>query len=503
MLRLEEIHKSFGSIAVLKGINLAVQAGEVLGLIGENGAGKSTLMNILGGVLPPTGGQMYFLDAPFQPKSPREAFDQGIAFIHQELNLFPNLSIGENLFIGNLPQSLGLWGSFISKRKIEEKARKILRQVGLDCSPQTLLGELTTAQKQLVEIAKALGSNPRLIIFDEPTTALSQHERNRLFQLIDGLKEAKIGVIYISHQLGEVLQISDRIAILRDGELVSKGPKQAYTKTQMVQNMVGRDLDQYYPARMSEPGQTICLDVQNLTGPNCKGISFTLREGEVLGFYGLVGAGRTEMARTIFGLDKSDAGTIKWYGQVVHKLNPRTWIERGLAMLTENRREEGLLLTKSILQNIRLASLPKYFRKWSGAVNYPAVNKASEEQARATRIKFNNLDQQEVRTLSGGNQQKVVLSKWLLTSPKVLILDEPTKGIDIGAKKEIYLLINELVASGGAIIIISSELEELLGMCDRILVMNSNALKEEFHKGNWDSSAILEAALPTPISTQA
>lgn len=494
ILRLEDIHKSFGPVEVLRGISLQLHKGEVLGLVGENGAGKSTLMNILGGLFPPSAGALFFNRAAYQPQSARDAQEAGIAFIHQELNLFPNLSIAENLFISDLPRQGGIFRSLLSHRRLFERTRAALEAVGLDLPPGALVGKLSTAQQQLVEIAKAMARAPRLIIFDEPTTALSRHEAEGLFALIDRLRRQGIAMVYISHNLEDVLALSDHLAVLRDGALVSTGPADRYDKETLVRQLVGRDLEQYFPERAGRAGAAPCLEVQGLSSHAVRDISFELRQGEILGFYGLIGAGRSELVRALYGLDETLAGTICWQGQPVPP-RPAGWIRRGVVLLTEDRREEGLLLSKNIRQNVQLAALPRFASRLLGKLDYPAIRAAVGRQTAATRVKYHDLEKQPVSQLSGGNQQKVVLSKWLLTDPQLLILDEPTKGIDIGAKEEIYHLINELADRGAGVLLISSEIEELLGLCDRILVMRNGRLSGAFERALFERQAILEAAL--------
>jgi len=495
ILRLENIGKAFGPVEVLRGISLQLQKGQVLGLVGENGAGKSTLMNVLGGIFPPSSGTMFFNRAVHAPESARDAQEAGIAFIHQELNLFPNLSIAENLFISDMPRQDGFFRALISRRRLLDQTRTALQEVGLDLLPQTLVGELSKARRQLVEIAKALVRAPRLIIFDEPTTALSRHEAERLFALIRQLQESGIAMIYISHHLEDVLAISDHIAVLRDGLLVSTGPAARYDKETLVRQMVGRELEQYFPERSGKPGHAACLEVRNLSSDAVQDISFTLQEGEILGFYGLIGAGRSELVRALYGLEAVHSGTVRWQDRPVDRLRPADWIRRGAVLLTEDRREEGLLLSKSITKNVQLAALPAYSSRPFGQLDYPVLREAAHRQTTATRVKYHDLKAQPVAQLSGGNQQKVVLSKWLLTDPKLLILDEPTKGIDIGAKEEIYQLINELADRGAGVLLISSEIEELLGLCDRILVLRNGRISGTFERLQFRRAAILEAAL--------
>ena len=497
LLKCHDIHKSFGEVTVLKDISLALAKGQILGLVGENGAGKSTLMNILSGLIPPTQGTLTLDGQPFRPASPRAAQEAGIAFIHQELNLFPNLSVAENLLLQHLPQKKWLGLRFLNRKKAATQARQLLDQVGLDVAPDTPVERLGPAQQQLVEVAKALGSQPRIIIFDEPTTSLTRHEVQNLFRLIQRLQSEGMAMIYISHNLEDVMHLADTIAVLRDGALVEQYPQRsAYQRSAIVSKMVGRSVDQLFPERSPRVPQEPLLRVEHLrAGQRVRDVSFVVKKGEVLGFYGLVGAGRSETIRMIYGLDDYESGDIYWKDQPLSSATPRRWIEEGVGFLTEDRREEGLLLAQSIEKNVRLASLPKFVGGLFHTLNFSAARTAAAQQAQATRIKHHNLTHQPVTTLSGGNQQKVVLSKWLMTQPELLILDEPTKGIDIGAKHEIYVLIHRLVDEGAGVLLISSEIEELMGMCDRILVMSQGQITAEYARDAFDRSAILEAAL--------
>ena len=502
LLECNDIHKSFGEVAVLRGISFALAKGQVLGLVGENGAGKSTLMNILSGLIPPTQGTLTLDGQPFQPLLPRAAQEAGIAFIHQELNLFPNLSVAENLLLQRLPQKSWFGQNWFGLRLLDRKeaatqARQLLDQVGLAIAPDTPLERLGPAQQQLVEVAKALGSQPRIIIFDEPTTSLTRHEVQNLFRLIQHLQSEGMAMIYISHNLEDVMHLADTIAVLRDGELVAHYPQRsAFKRSAIVSQMVGRDVHQLFPERPPRAPKEPLLRVAHLqAGQRVQDVSFVVRKEEVLGFYGLVGAGRSETIRMIYGLDDYSTGDVFWKSQPINRPTPRHWIAQGVGFLTEDRREEGLLLAQSIEKNVRLASLPKFASGLLRTLNFSAARTAATQQAQATRIKHHSLTQQPVATLSGGNQQKVVLSKWLMTQPELLILDEPTKGIDIGAKHEIYLLIHQLVAEGAGVLLISSEIEELMGMCDRILVMSQGQITAEYARDAFDRSAILEAAL--------
>ncbi len=495
MLKLHHIGKSFGPVEVLKDITLEVKTGETLGLVGENGAGKSTMMNILGGIFAPTTGKIEFNGQAFEPVEVSESQQSGIAFIHQELNLFPNLSIKENLFISAFPKKQGFFNTIIDQKSLSSQASALLAEVGLSVSPSTLIGKLTNGQQQLVEIAKALNGRPKLIIFDEPTTALSQQETDRLLQLINSLKEKHISMIFISHNLDEVKSIADHIAVIRDGALIRMQEAEIYSKKEIIRDMVGRDLDQFFPIRSTHPTESVSLEIQDLNADGKNDLSFSIREKEVLGLYGLVGAGRSEMARGLYGMEKLYGGQVRWKGAQMHKLTPQNWIRHGVVYLTEDRREEGILAFKSIRKNVQLAALPRFIQRFGGWLDYRSIKREVSSKVKATRVKYQDLEIQPVSELSGGNQQKVLLSRWLMTNPSLLILDEPTKGIDIGAREEIYQLINQLVEQGSCVLLISSEIEELLGMCDRIMVMNQGALTAEFNRSEFDQSAILKHAL--------
>ncbi|MBM4026189.1 MAG: sugar ABC transporter ATP-binding protein [Planctomycetes bacterium] len=494
VLQFEHIGKSFFGAVALEDVSLSVRGGTVLGLIGENGAGKSTLMNILGGVLSADAGGMRLAGRPYSPAGPADAMRAGIAFIHQELNLFPNLSIIDNLFIDGFPR----WGRtpFIHRRQAARRAAEALAAVKLDVAPRTRVERLTPGQKQLVEIAKALHSGARLIIFDEPTTSLTARETQRLFELIERLRRDGCTVLYISHNLGDVLRLADEIVVLRDGRVVQTGPRAQFTVETMIASMVGRQIDQLYPARRSTPGDKVLLAASGVTEPGIvRDISFELREGEVLGLFGLMGSGRSELARILFGLDPFHAGTISLGGKVRRRPAPRASIAGGMAFITEDRREEGLLMEASVADNLALVALPGYRRnRILGTVDQPGLRRALEGMCTALRVKCVNPRSDAVKSLSGGNQQKTVIGKWLLSGPAVCIMDEPTRGIDVGAKHEVYSIINDLAARGTGLLCISSELEELMGICDRILVMSKGRLCGRFQRGEFDQERILAAA---------
>lgn len=493
ILSFEHINKSFFGVRVLKDIQFSLPRGTVLGLVGENGAGKSTLMNLVGGVVAPDSGEMLLNGAAYTPRTPSDAIAAGISFIHQELNLFTNLSIAENIFIDGFPQYN--WFPMVNRTRMHSMTKQFLSAVDLVVAPDTLVEKLSPGERQLVEIAKALSTNAKLIIFDEPTTSLTARETERLFALIDRLRREGASIVYISHILGDVLRLADDIAVLRDGELVGKGPKQDFTVSRMISLMVGRNIEQLYPDRTASASAEPALEVTGLTQPGIiQDINFNLYKGEILGVFGLMGSGRTEMARILFGMDAYEAGEVRVDGHLQTKNTPRHAIELGMAFVTENRREEGLLMDISICDNIGLVALPHFASTTVTPVRDARLTGEVRTVAESLTIKANDLRQQAVKTLSGGNQQKTVIGKWLLSKPTVLIIDEPTRGVDVGAKYEIYTIIAELAACGSGVLFISSELEELIGVCDRMLVMGNGEVQAVFDRAEFDKERILRAA---------
>lgn len=496
LLEFDHIGKSFFGVRVLGGVSLSLEAGQVLGLIGENGAGKSTLMNILGGVVQPDEGSMRLGGASYAPKNPREAGRQGIGFIHQELNLFLNLSIAENLFIDRFPAGFG----FVRQGQIRRQARELLRAVNLDLSPDLRLEQLSPGERQLVEIAKALGQEARILIFDEPTTSLTARETEKLFGLIARLRSEGKAVIYISHILGDVKRLCDTLLILRDGQGVGGGKVADFDVPRMISLMVGRKLEQLYPPRTAQPTEEVVLEAQEVSQRGVvESVNLRLHRGEVLGIFGLMGSGRSELARILFGLDPFERGSVRLLGQPLKEHTPQARVAQGMAFVTENRREEGLLMEAPILDNLGLVALTRYAAP-GGVVQGGRLLGAASEVGRSLRLKADNLPRQRVRSLSGGNQQKTVVGKWLLNQPQVFILDEPTRGVDVGAKYEIYSIIGDLAAKGAGVLVISSELEELLGICDRILVMANGEIRGGFSRDNFDRERILTAAFREEVT---
>jgi len=492
LLTIKDVEKSFSGVTVLRNININLAEGEILGIVGENGAGKSTLMNVLGGVYIKNKGSMTLDGEDYNPLTPKEAKDHGIAFIHQELSLFSNLSVAENMFIEDFPKKK--FGG-INFKSIVRSSGEYLRNYGLDIDPKEKVENLPMGTRQVVEIIKSLMMNAKIIIFDEPTTSLSKPEKEKLFETIRGLKQKGVSVLFISHIIEDVLILCNRIAVLRDGDLVGTLNAEDANQNEIIRMMVGRELSKVYPEIDKEIHEDPVLEVTGFNqGQTLKDVSLFLRKGEIIGLYGIIGAGRTELAKAIFGVDHIDSGMVRVNGHLIDSLSPQTCIEQGMAFVTEDRRLEGLLMSKPVRNNITLIKIKDFLNRF-GVINRPVEKGFSDKMVDSLKIKVSDANIQPMLNLSGGNQQKVVFGKWVMNQPDIFILDEPTRGVDVGAKFEIYSIIGQMAKDGSGILFISSEMEELIGVCDRILVMKKGRISGEVVRKDFEQETIGNLAL--------
>lgn len=487
ILEMRNISKAFAGVQALKDVSFRCQQGTVHALVGENGAGKSTLMKILAGAYQPDSGDIFLRGQLFAHLTTREAQSQGIGIIYQELNLLPYMTVAENIFLGReLRTRLGL----IDTRRMNHEAAALLNRLGVDLDVKRPVGEFPVARQQLVEIAKVLSQNVDVIVMDEPSAILAGQELDMLFAIIEALTKQNVTVIYISHRLDEVFEIADEVTVLKDGRVVGTKPIGQLTRPELVQMMVGRSMDEVFPAAVSSVGQPVLI-AQDITTDAVSNISLTLHAGEILGVAGMVGSGRTEMARALFGADPIRSGKLLLKGEPVHFSSPTQAVEHGVALVPEDRKVQGLFMQLPVHINLTMTILDRLSRL---LVIQRGLEAKAVAQAREDLSIVMMSERQEVQYLSGGNQQKVVLAKWLATSPSVIILDEPTRGIDVGAKFEIYQLMRELTSRGVAILMISSELPEILGMSDRIIVMHEGEIVGQLSREEATEEKIIHLA---------
>ena len=486
ILQMEGIRKSFGKVEVLHNINFQVERGKVTALVGENGAGKSTLMKIMMGEYQPDAGRIVLDGEEVHFQSPTQGLAHGISMIFQEMSPFPDMTVAQNLYLGREPRK---W-CFVNNKEQNRMARELLDSMDIRIPTDVLVKELSVAEIQLLEIAKAVSWNSKVVVMDEPTSALTDREVVILFDVIDKLKKAGVGIVYITHKLEEIPKIADNICVLRDGVIISNRSMADYDQQVIISEMVGRPLNQIYPSVEKQIEEPIFHVVNLERDKEFKDISFEVRRGEILGFAGMVGAGRTEIVEALFGITKASGGKILYQGQEVKIASPKDGVRNRFALVPEDRARCGLNLRGSVLSNICLTILDKLSK--GGMASKKRELSGSEEVIQRMKVKINST-QQLVSSLSGGNQQKIVVAKWLLTEPDVVFLDEPTRGIDVGAKYEIYQLIQDLAKSGKAVIVISSEMPELLGICDRILVLKDGRIVSEMSAKEATQEKIMEA----------
>ncbi len=464
-LRMLDISKQFPGVKALSHVNLTVRFGTVHAIVGENGAGKSTLMKILSGTYQPSSGAIEIAGHDVRMSSPADAQTLGIRMVHQEIVLAGDLTVAENIYLGRMPRRRGV----LDRRSMRENARRVLKELDAPIDPNTRVGELTISQQQLIEIARAYAAAPRIIVLDEPTSSLSEHEADRLFSVLRNMRASGIAIIYISHRLREVLDIADEVTVLRDGAVIETRPVVGLAAADMIRLMVGRDISNLFPKTAAAIGQPV-LEIEGLSdGKRFAGVNLEVRAGEILGLTGLVGAGRTELARAVFGLAERTSGTIRVKGERVDPRSPAEALKAGIAYVPEDRKRDGIVPGMAVRENISLPVIRSLSRL--GWIRAGAERRLAENYAKRFRIAPAD-PERRIANLSGGNQQKAVLAKWLAASPAVLILDEPTRGVDVGAKAEIHAIIGELVAKGVGVLMISSELPEILAVCDRVVVMH-------------------------------
>lgn len=488
-LRMEHISKSFPGVKALDDVTFEVGRGEIHALVGENGAGKSTLMKILTGALRPDEGRILLRGEPVRIDNPSDAQALGISIIYQELSLIPYLTVGQNIFLGREPR--GFLPGFIDWRELYGRAQALLDQFGLDIDARTEVRFLSIAEQQMAEVAKALSLNADLIAMDEPTSSLTERETEVLFDLMRSLRDEGVSLIFISHRLSEIFEVCDRITVLRDGKLIGTTPTAELTEDEVVSMMVGREIDEMFPRTATERGRVV-LEVSDLSdGDELQSVSFKLHSGEILGVAGLVGAGRTALAETLFGIRHPVAGEVRIEGERVTINSPQKAIELGMGFVPEDRKQQGLFLNMAVRENIVISDLGEV-TSW-GFLKFREVERLAQDYVNRLDVRTPSL-RQRVRNLSGGNQQKVVIARWLTLQPRVLILDEPTRGIDVGTKAEIYHLLNQLARQGVAVLVISSELPEVLGISDRILVMHEGRITATLNRDEATQDAIMRAA---------
>ncbi len=491
MLKMEGVSKIFPGVKALDNVHITAYGGEVTALMGENGAGKSTLMKILSGVYQKDEGKIFIDGQEAKIKGIKSAEEYGVTIIHQEMSVINNLTVAQNIFLGN--EKFNKATGRINKKLLVERSKLFLEQIGCNIDPNRLVSSINVGEKQMVEIAKALTKNARVIIMDEPTTALTEVETKSLFKVIDNLKKKGIAIIYISHRMEEIFEICDRVEVLRDGKYAGNALIKDIDNDKLISMMVGRTIEDQFPYRETKKGSKI-LEVLNVTSrAGVNDASFSVKEGEILGVAGLMGSGRTELAKVIFGEYKRDKGTVKLKGKEINIKSVQEAIDYGICYLSEDRKKEGCVLGLSVADNMVLSNLKKYENSFK-SINMKKANDDVDYYIKKINIKTPNRNQL-IKNLSGGNQQKVILAKWLMLSPEVLIIDEPTRGIDVGAKKEIYELLNDLKASGKAIIMISSDLPEVLGISDRIMVMSEGKISGELSREEASQETIMKLAV--------